>query len=77
MRMAAYDWILFFQNTEVREQTLSKLKSNMYHFVVILSYPIYHVGPKGGCPTPEGIQPTKIGALARFETQLPHPAYLW
>ena len=29
MHMAAYDWILFFQNTEVRDQTLSRLKSNI------------------------------------------------
>ena len=29
MHMATYDWIHFFQNTEVRDQTLSKLKSNI------------------------------------------------
>ena len=29
MHMVAYDWIHFFQNTEVHDQTLSRLKSNI------------------------------------------------
>jgi phospholipid:diacylglycerol acyltransferase len=29
MYMAAYDWRLSFQNTEVRDQTLSRIKSNI------------------------------------------------
>ncbi|KAF5816923.1 putative transferase [Helianthus annuus] len=35
MYMAAYDWRLSFQNTEVRDQTLSRLKSNIELMVQI------------------------------------------
>ncbi|XP_058206572.1 phospholipid:diacylglycerol acyltransferase 1-like [Rhododendron vialii] len=34
MHMAAYDWRISFQNTEVRDQTLSRIKSNIELMVV-------------------------------------------
>nr|GFC48385.1 phospholipid:diacylglycerol acyltransferase 1-like [Tanacetum cinerariifolium] len=35
MYMAAYDWRLSFQNTEVRDRTLSRLKRNIEMMVEI------------------------------------------